>query len=125
MKLKVLALSAVLAFTAVAPAYAFDLVGTRTVRDGTDHDVINLNGHRRFDRIRLCVYRNPVHFYDLDVRYQNGGHEDVSVRARINPGECTRWINLNGSDRDITTISMTYEETSFRRRTATVRVYAE
>ncbi|WP_395645740.1 hypothetical protein [Terricaulis sp.] len=125
MKFKVLALSAVLAFSAIAPAYAFDLVGTRTVRDRTDHDVISLPGHRQFSRIRLCVYRNPVHFYDLDVRYQNGGHEDVSVRSRINPGECTRWIDLRGDDRDITTIGMTYEETSFRRRTATVRVYAE
>ena len=62
-----------------------------------------LPGPRAFDRIKLCVYRNPVHFYDLDVRFRNGGHQDVSIRQRINPGECTRAIDLNGDDRNITT----------------------
>ncbi len=63
--------------------------------------------------------------YDLDVFFNNGGHQDVSVRERINPGRCTRAIDLNGGDRDIARIAMVYEETSFRRRTATVRVYGE
>jgi hypothetical protein len=66
-----------------------------------------------------------VHFYDVDVHFANGGHQDVSVRERINPGQCTRAIDLNGDDRNITRVSMLYEETSFRRRTATVRLYAE
>jgi hypothetical protein len=66
-----------------------------------------------------------VHFYDVDVRFRNGGRQDVSVRQRINPGQCTRAIDLRGDDRDIATISMLYEETSFRRRHATVRVLAE
>ena len=128
MKLKAIALGAVLAITACAtapPAAAWTQIGVREVRDRTDRDTINVNGPRQFERIKLCVYRNPVHFYDLDVRFHNGGHQDVSVRQRINPGECTRAIDLNGDDRDITTVSMVYEETSFRRRTATVRLFAE
>lgn len=127
MNFKTLAISAFVALAATAgPAAAWDLVGTRDVRDRTDRDTIALEGHRQFQRIKLCVYRQPVHFYDLDVRFQNGGHQDVSIRSRINPGECTRAIDLNGDDRDITTISMLYEETSFRRRAhATVRVFAE
>ena len=104
---------------------AWDQVGVRQVRDRTERDTIALSGPRQFERIKLCVYRNPVHFYDLDVRYRNGGHQDVSVRQRINPGECTRSIDLNGDDRNITTVSMVYEETSFRRRTATVRLFGE
>lgn len=110
---------------AATPALAWDVVGVRDVRDRTERDTIALEGHRQFERIKLCVYRNPVHFLDLDVRFQNGGHQDVSLRQRINPGECTRVIDLTGDDRDITTISMLYEETSFRRRHATVRVFAE
>lgn len=107
------------------PASAWTQIGARDVRDRTDRDVIVVEGPRQFERIKLCVYRNPVHFYDLDVFYRNGGHQDVSVRARINPGECTRAIDLNGDDRNITRVAMVYEETSFRRRTATVRVFAE
>lgn len=128
MRLNAALLGAALAITACAtpsPAAAWTQIGVREVRDRTERDTIAVQGPRRFDRIKLCVYRNPVHFLDLDVRYANGGRQDVSVRTRINPGECTRAINLEGDDRNITTVSMVYEETSFRRRTATVRLFAE
>jgi hypothetical protein len=124
--IKVLAASAFIALTAAAgPAAAWDVIGVRDVRDRTDRDTVIIEGHRQYERIRLCVYRQPVHFYDVDVRYRNGGHQDVDVRSRINPGECTRVIDLNGDDRDIESISMLYEETSYRRRHATVRIFAE
>ena len=125
--MKLLATAALVAFgtiAASAPAMAWDLLGERIVRDRMDHDEIWLDGHRRFDQIKLCVYRHPVRIYDLDVNFNNGGHQDVEVRARINPGDCTRAIDLRGDDRDIKNIKMLYEETSWgRRRTATVRVY--
>lgn len=126
MNLKACILGAVMALAATAgPAFAWDLVGARDVRDRTERDTIVVEGPRQFERIRLCVYRQPVHFIDLDVRFANGGHQDVSVRQRINPGECTRAIDLNGDDRNIASVSMVYEETSFRRRHATVRLFAE
>jgi hypothetical protein len=65
-----------------------------------------------------------VRFVDLDVRYANGANDDIPVRARINRGECTRNIDLRGADRDIASIKMVYEETSWGpRKTATVRVF--
>jgi hypothetical protein len=128
-KFKAILTSAVLALVACStPAAADDWrqIGARDVRDRTDRDTIVVEGPRQFERIKLCVYRNPVHFYDVDVRYANGGHQDVSVRRRINPGECTRAIDLNGDDRNITTVSLLYEETSYRRGAhATVRLFAE
>lgn len=122
------ALIAALAVASVAtPALAWNwrLLGERNVMDRTDHDSIGLPGDREFNRIRFCVYRNPVHFYDVHIRYRNGGVQDVSMRSRINPGGCTRAIDLNGANRNVERIDMTYEETSFRRRTATVRVFGE
>lgn len=117
---------AVVALAATAsPAAAWDLIGARDVRDRTERDTIYVEGPRQFERIRLCAYRNPINIYDLDVRFANGGHQDVSVRTRINPGECTRAIDLIGDDRNIVSVSMVYEETSFRRRHATVRLFAE
>ena len=121
----ILAGALVIVAACATPAAAWTQIGAREVRDRTDRDVVVVEGPRRFERIKLCVYRNPVHFYDLDVFYRNGGRQDVSVRSRINPGECTRAIDLNGNDRNITRVAMVYEETSFRRRTATVRVFAE
>jgi hypothetical protein len=126
MNVKALALAGFVAAVGFAtPAAAWDVVATRQVLDRTDRDTVTLEGHRQFERIKLCVYRNPVRFYDVDVRFENGGHQDVSVRQRIGPGQCTRVIDLVGGDRDIRTISMLYEETSFRRRSATVRIFAE
>ena len=121
----VLAGAFVMLAACATPASAWTQIGAREVRDRTDRDVIHVQGPRQFERIKLCVYRNPVHFYDVDVFYRNGGHQDVSVRQRINPGECTRAIDLNGDDRNIASVSMVYEETSFRRRTSTVRLFAE
>jgi len=124
--MKALIAGAALALMACAsPAQAWDVIGVREVRDRTDRDTIVVEGRRQFERIKLCVYRNPVHFIDVDVHYANGGHQDVSVRERINAGQCTRAIDLNGDDRNITRVVMVYEETSFRRRTATVRLLAE
>jgi len=117
--------AAVAASALATPAFAWTLLGTRNVADRTDHDSISLPGNRVFNRIRLCVYRNPIRFYDLQVKYRNGGVQDVSVRDFIRPGQCTRAINLNGRFRNIDRIDMTYEETSWRHRTATVRVFGE
>lgn len=107
------------------PASAWELIGTREVGDRTDHDTIHANASRLYDHIRLCVYRRPVHFYDVDVFFENGAHQQVSVRTRINPGGCTRAIDLEGGQRHIDHVSLVYEETSWRRRTATVRLYGE
>lgn len=126
MKFKPVLIAATLALTGVAtPAFAWDVVGVREVSDHAERDTIVLEGDRHFTRIKLCVFRNPVEIHDLDVHFRNGGHQDVDVRERIAPGSCTRAIDLEGGHRDIASIVMKYEETSRRRRQATVRVLAE
>ena len=128
MSIKACLVSGAVALSSLAvatPAFAWTELGVRNVGDRTDHDSISLPGNRVFNRIKLCVYRNPIRFYDLQVRYRNGGIQDVSVRDFIGPGQCTRDIDLNGRFRNIDRIDMTYEETSWRRRTATVRVFGE
>ncbi|MEZ6024499.1 MAG: DUF2541 family protein [Hyphomonadaceae bacterium] len=128
MNLKTFVLSALAGATATAActsaADAWTVVGAREVHNSTESDTIALEGERRFERIKLCAYRNPVHVLDLDVRFANGEHQDVAVRQRLNAGQCTHVIDLAGDDRNITTVSMIYEESSDR-RTATVRLMAE
>ncbi len=125
MKLKMLACAAVLALAAGPAAAEWVLVGQRQVTDRAETDTIVLGGHRQYERIRLCVARNPVHFIDLDIHFRNGGHQDASIASRINAGDCTRAIDLTGDDRDIDRIVVRYEETSRRRARAMVRVFAE
>jgi hypothetical protein len=109
-----------------APALAWDHLGTRNVRDAVDRDSINLDGKRRFERIRICVYGRPVHFIDVNVRFANGGVQDVPVRAVIRPGQCTRAIDLIGADRNIASVHMVYEANTRRRGVGSeIRLFGE
>ncbi|WP_269582955.1 hypothetical protein [Roseibium sp. Sym1] len=105
------------------PAFAWDLIGSKVVTDRVDRDVIQMPGPGRFKQIRICVYRNPVRIYDVDVRFANGGHQDIKLARRINAGRCSRAIDLKGPRRDIAFIKFIYEETSLKLRRATVRVF--
>ena len=110
----------------VAPAQAAWVpIADKVVTDRIDIDNIVLPGPVHYRRLKICVYDNPVHFYDMDVFFANGGHQDVSLRSRINPGGCTRNIDLTGGARNITRIRLKYEETSWFIGRATVRVFGE
>ena len=109
----------------VSPALAWTQIAERVVTDRYDVDVINMPGNLKFRRLKVCVYNNPVHFYDFDIFFRNGGHQDVSVRQRINAGECTRVIDLDGGRRNIDRIKFKYEETSWFIGRAVVRVLGD
>ena len=80
----------------------------KTVR-GRDSDTIQLPGYARYRQVRLCAFNAPLHMVDFDVRFENGRSQDVAVRSRINPGTCTRTIDLKGERRDIQSIRLRYE----------------
>ncbi len=128
MKTKTILATALIAFStniSALPVFAFEKIAERIVNDRYDVDDILLPGSRKFRRVKVCVYDNPAHFYDFDIFFRNGGHQDVPVRSRINPGNCTRNIDLNGGRRDITRIRFKYEETSWFIGRAVVRIFAE
>ena len=83
-------------------------IGFKTV-SGRDSDSIQLRGDRRDRQIRLCAFEAPIRMRDLDVRFENGSKQDVQVRNRINPGTCTRNIDLAGDRRNIRSIHLNYE----------------
>lgn len=108
------------------PAFAWQELGTRDVRDAVDRDTIVLPGARRFERIRICAYQRPVHFLDLKVRFANGSSQDVPLRAVVRAGKCTRAIDLVGGDRNIAAVDMVYEANTRRRGVhAKVRLFGE
>ncbi len=86
--------------------------GWRTVGyarvDGRDSDRIALRGHIRERRIRVCAIRQPLNLRDFDIRYQNGGRQDVNTRAVLRPGTCTRAVDLRGRRRDIRDVRLRY-----------------
>jgi hypothetical protein len=87
--------------------------GWRTVGytrvDGRDTDTINLPGRTRQRAIRLCAINQPLHLRDFDIRFENGGRQDVNTRAVLRAGACTRAVDLRGNRRDITSVRLRYE----------------
>ena len=135
MKFKLALAGALLTLGLTAPAsahtsynpgwHSWDLLGTRVVSRHAERDVVPAYGHRQYRQIKICAYQRPIRFYDLDVRFQNGGRQDLAVRAVLNPGQCTRAIDLRGYRRDIRFVSMAYETLGRGHgRRAFVRVYA-
>jgi hypothetical protein len=111
------AATAAATFVAVAPANAqqwrWNDRGWRTIGytrvDGRDSDTIRLPGITRQRSIRLCAMNAPLHLRDFDIRFANGGRQDVSTRAVLAPGRCTRAVDLRGNRRDIARVRLRYE----------------
>lgn len=104
-------------FLAVTPAAAqyghWRDRGWRTIAytrvDGRDSDIIHMRGHIRERRIRVCAINQPLHLRDFDIRFQNGGRQDVNTRAVLRAGTCTRAVDLRGNRRDINAVRLRYE----------------
>jgi hypothetical protein len=101
---------------AVAPADAqfgrWTERGWRTVAytrvDGRDTDTIRMRGHIRERAIRVCAINQPLNLRDFDIRYHNGGTQNVNTRAVIRAGTCTRAVDLRGARRDIDAVRLRY-----------------
>jgi hypothetical protein len=106
-------LAATLAAAAPAAAQRWNDRGWRTVGfttvDGRDSDTINLPGRTRQRAIRLCAINQPLGLRDFDVRFANGGRQDINTRAILRPGTCTRAVDLRGNRRDITSVRLRYD----------------
>jgi hypothetical protein len=115
------------ALAVAAPAGAqrnWIFLGQREVNDQAERDVIRVEGARRFSQIRLCVANHAVQFYDVDVRFRNGGNQDIRLRTIIGADSCSGAINLRGgAGRDIDQVVFAYEARTLGRRGARVRLY--
>jgi len=105
-------------------AHAWERLGSRTVADNTETDVVSGFGQGKFKQVKLCVQSRAVHFKDVDVLFGNGGHQDVKIRSLIPPGQCTRAIDLKGERRNINRVVMRYETLRKMGRQAVVTVMA-
>ena len=98
---------------AAAQQWRWDERGWRTIGstrvDGRDSDTINLPGRTRQSAIRLCAMNQPLRLRDFDIRFANGGRQDVNARAVLRPGTCTRSVDLRGNRRDIEAVRLRYE----------------
>jgi hypothetical protein len=95
-----------------APADAQRYRNWRTIAyttvNGHDRDTIRVPGTARYRQMRVCVYGGPINMRDVDVRFRNGGHQDIGTRSLMRAGTCTRTLDLRGRTRDVTQVRMKY-----------------
>jgi hypothetical protein len=75
---------------------------------GRDGDTIRVPGSARYRQMRVCVYGGPIRMRDVDVRFRNGGHQDIGTRRLMRAGTCTRNLDLRGNRRDVTAVHLKY-----------------
>ena len=106
--------TAAAAIVVASPAHAerwrggdWRTVGFTTVQ-GRDNDTIRVRGTERYRQLRVCVFNGPIQMRDVDVRFRNGGHQDIATRDLMRAGTCTRNIDLSGNRRDVTAVRLQY-----------------
>src|SRR4051812_50064710 len=89
----ILAAAGAAAIAIAAPADAQRYMNWRTVAyttvNGRDSDTIRVPGTARYRQLRVCVFGGPINMRDVDVRFRNGGHQDIGTRRLMRGGNCT------------------------------------
>lgn len=99
-----------MAFGVATPSFAWEQIGYQQADGKRDRDEVTVSGNDRHKQIRICVENSPVRILDLNVRFANGGKQDVRVRNRFAPGSCSRAIDLQGKRRNINKIVVLYTD---------------
>ena len=68
----------------------------------------DVTGADSFRRLRVHAVDAGIDMRDMDVIYENGGHEDIQVRSTIQRGESTRPLDLQGGSRRLERVEFSY-----------------
>lgn len=104
----------------------WDLLGTRTVDFGLDHDEIAVTGWEgKFDAIKLKVLRAPLNMHKVVVHFANGGTQDVELKNNFKAGGESRVIDLTGDDRVIRKVSFWYDTKNKANKKAVIQLWGK
>ena len=82
-------------------------IGQTSASFKSQSESIEVLGADEFTAIRLKVEEAPLHIEKLQVFYESGDSEEITVRSQFNPGTETRVINLKHPDRALLRVSFT------------------
>ncbi|MFI5219607.1 MAG: hypothetical protein ACHQNT_08965 [Bacteroidia bacterium] len=84
-------------------------IAETTVAFEKDRDEVAVVGADRFAGIKFKVTDASINLMDLEVYFENGTKQDVSVASVIKSGNESRVIDLNSGERDIKKIVFVYK----------------
>lgn len=116
---------ATMSFTTIPDnARPWELLGSRLVKYGLDHDAIMVTGAEGlFTAIKIKVKRGPVNMHRLVVHYGNGERDEIDLRNNFRAGSASRVIDLPGNKRVIRKVDFWYDTKNLARRKAVVELW--
>lgn len=84
-------------------------IGETTVNFQTEWEEIVFTGKDKFTALQFRVNSEPIELLQMEVYYDNGDKQPLTISETLKfPGE-TRVLDLNGGDRIITKVAFEYK----------------
>ena len=87
-------------------------IGEANVNFKTEKDQFLILGADRFKSIQVRVKGAPVHIDDMEIEYDGGAKEDVSLRSNFSIGSKSRVISLKNNSAELKKVSFVYHTVS-------------
>jgi hypothetical protein len=99
-------------------------IGQITASFKMDNESIVVYGRDEFTKIKLKVTDAPIHIDRVQLFYEEGDMEEVSVASELQAGGETRVIDLNGTNKELEKVVFTYKTLpNYQGDKATVELY--
>ncbi len=103
---------------------SWTFLGDKNVGFRADHDVIHFGNWKDDVRqIKLKITDGPLKMYRMNIHFDNGSVQEVTLRNRFAQGSESRVIDLDGGLRHLNKIEFWYETKGFLRGKARVAVW--
>ena len=103
---------------------SWTFLGDKNVGFGVDHDVIHFGNWKDDVRqVKLKITDGPLKMYRMNIHFDNGSVQEVTLRNRFAQGSESRVIDLDGGLRHLNKIEFWYETKGFLRGKARVAVW--
>ena len=94
-----------------SPPGKWTLLSTWTIGPNVDNVAIPVGvGRGEFSKLFLSISNNPLTINDVKVTYSDGKEETVPVKAMIAKGAVTKVLELKGTVKTISMITVTNEK---------------
>ena len=74
-----------------------------------EREEVTLVGSNSFAKLRLVVFDAAIELQDMEIYYENGRKQDVSLKTQMKEDEKSRIIDVYGKESSITKIVFTYK----------------
>src|SRR6188768_654741 len=74
-----------------------------------EREEITLVGSNSFAKLRLVVFDAAIELHDMEIFYENGRKQEVSLKLKMQEDEKSRIIDVYGKESPITKVIFTYK----------------